>query len=1390
MGKVMKKKLQGMSWWMKTSLVLLLTLATTIFMYEGWYKPLQAQAAITTLVAPTVVSAAANPATASFATGAGTSRMLVVGVSITSSASVTQTCSATYGGVSMTPVPNTATGGTSTLQHTYWFYMTENAVFGTTAQTLAITVTGGTTTYSSVWRAVYAGVDQIAPDGENVNTGTTSQTAAALTSGGLRINTGDTALDLINLTRSASTTYRTISTWATNWAIVGTVQQGGATNGTSNYLGTSTTAATSDTAGHTASGTAMISASGIVVPMLPSFKVADGTNPASGVVYQGNTGLALDAFSMNMGSGTGTVSTLTLTGSSDFTSSNVSSVKIYRDNGTVGTFDGSDVLVATTTAWAANVATITFSTAESVTTTAGNYLVVVDVAAAATPNAILSGTITAATGTGLGTDLRYYDSSSASLSVKSAGLYIGESLGVLNANAPQASLGNPMNGFKLFMGNGSSTVSTLTLTGSTDFTSANVAAIKVYRDYRGIGHLDGMDVLVPTTTTWAGNVATITFTTPEPVVTTAIPYLITLDIASAATTGKALSGKITGATGTGIGTVTNNDLRSATLTTTAGGALTIGNGTNPANANAPAASQNNALDSFTLSVAAGRGQVTGLTFTGSANFTTSNITGIRVFADNGTIGTLDRRDTYIPSTYTQTGTVATITFTTPEVVTTTAKNYLVLVDINRQNTATVAQTFTGTVTAVTGSGYLSTTASNTASATLTIAKSNFSNSACNACHGYGAANSVFVDGTANNSPTGSTIGSHSTHNGQYAYACSVCHVTPATETSADFAHQRGVIQMANPINAETGAAYGKGTSWAVVNPATAGQACTNTYCHSQGVGKTTQTGDTRTVSAPVGTLNWGASAPDNCDSCHGYPPSYPNGNTTWGTAKANSHSAHTTECYVCHRDTVTNATTIKDTSKHANGVYNVISSGAAASPRRSFTYTYAVSGGTCATISCHGGRTDVWGTSLDCTNCHGAALTTYVAKTIDATVTTRRAITPEFTGAWSHKRSAGGAVTKWDCIVCHMEGDPATGQADFDYHGNGYIELRDPKTGLTIKTSSFSNAVGTGPGKFVEGTTDATFVRFSRNLGSINPEADANWGTLAAIQNNLCFKCHDGTGATSPLAQVPGGSALRPFGVAVSGQGAPMPSYMTSGNVVNVFTSFSSGAAAYHPVRARANNSYIKNALMQTGYQLATDKAGTNTTSWGMLITCWDCHAAAGASGVLTSTVTAHGSGAAGAGAGVTLRAPIRAGGTTAAANLCLNCHVLSYSTTSGNHATGSAFGVGNSNMGTTTMPNCHYCHAYTAASGSTSAAQPRPLRGEDVHGVNERTAGTAGSLWGGSGIRPVAFIRNSLTGWRPASVTITPVLAAGTATCGGTSGTCNNNMTYGTDTYTPGGSY
>ena len=48
MGKIITKKIKGMGWTAKIGLVLLCTLLTSVFMYEGWYKPRFTEAATVT----------------------------------------------------------------------------------------------------------------------------------------------------------------------------------------------------------------------------------------------------------------------------------------------------------------------------------------------------------------------------------------------------------------------------------------------------------------------------------------------------------------------------------------------------------------------------------------------------------------------------------------------------------------------------------------------------------------------------------------------------------------------------------------------------------------------------------------------------------------------------------------------------------------------------------------------------------------------------------------------------------------------------------------------------------------------------------------------------------------------------------------------------------------------------------------------------------------------------------------------------------------------------------------------------------------------------------------------------------------------------------------------
>jgi hypothetical protein len=412
-------------------------------------------------------------------------------------------------------------------------------------------------------------------------------------------------------------------------------------------------------------------------------------------------------------------------------------------------------------------------------------------------------------------------------------------------------------------------------------------------------------------------------------------------------------------------------------------------------------------------------------------------------------------------------------------------------------------------------------------------------------------------------------------------------------------------------------------------------------------------------------------------------------------------------------------------------------------------------------------------------------------------------VAAEFGMKWSHKRSAGGTVTKWDCVVCHMEGDPATGDRSA-VHMDGVVNLRDPDVGTNIKGVTFSGTPA--PGSYASTATDVTFTAFRRDLG-VTLENDPNFLTLAAIQINQCLKCHDVDGARAfdpgnPLNVMASAdgvtrSAAIPFGTAISYASVPAAEGGTTsvpsgagitaggvpGGVIDVNASLATGNSSYHPVRGKQNNWYAKDARMFAPWDMGVPtRSGTvNTTTWGPLLSCWDCHALPTDSGPIDSTVTAHGGTATlrGNGAATTTSAPT----ATTGATLCWVCH-KGYNASGSSHGTGSALsGSTNSQMTVYLQYGCNRCH-----SSNYTTVVVRPVRAQDVHGF-DRLAGTgADALWpvGTTETRkPYAFIRNttSLSDHQPASIGGTTY----TATCVHLNDTpCNSR----TESYSVGGTY
>ncbi len=641
---------------------------------------------------------------------------------------------------------------------------------------------------------------------------------------------------------------------------------------------------------------------------------------------------------------------------------------------------------------------------------------------------------------------------------------------------------------------------------------------------------------------------------------------------------------------------------------------------------------------------------------------------------------------------------------------------------------------------------------------------------CSDCHGWPpttAAHTVHIDNIMAVEGIASLPGGIAGNQ-----VCGVCHNVNSVATHADgsadiFSGTISTLQQSyqfgsNPVT------YTKGGT----------ETCSNVECH---LGQSTA---------------WGAPAPvAACQSCHGYPPvttvgdvdnKHPAGATPVnhiGTLAASNTKATFVSvhggCQICHGTEDSGSGTH---APHAN--YNVATQHNIAPNNINMNgpvgtgtgYDQTIRG---CTAACHGsaapyrmttsGKTLTlanYGTGGTCLTCHLSAVSSPVAQGLNAAVTTRVAVTPDFALASRHIRSrtAATAVTTADCVVCHMEGDPATGNmvAGAGRHGDGRINLRDPDTGLNIKGVTHSGTTAAA-GAYTSTATDATPIRFSRNLGSATIEADT-----AAIMVNQCLNCHDSDGALSTTARIPGATAGRPFGAAINAN--------PGSNVLDVASQFASGNRAFHPVLARSNAPYTNagGTRMVAPWNGVT-KTGT-AAIYGPLMTCWDCHAPTGSA----STVTLTSSGAHGepltSPNNTALRGQVFTNSntaTTTATNLCVFCHVTTGNTT--NHGTGSGFTSGTDSGMTYLANRCYYCH-----STANSTAKPaRPIPSGDVHGYTAMDfAGTAFP----SATRGYSFFRRS------GLPVVVRVGGTGSASCGAGSGICSNSMDGGG--YTPGGAY
>jgi hypothetical protein len=218
--------------------------------------------------------------------GSGANRILVVAIASSQTAVGARTVTLTYGGQSLTSI-NGDMATNTVRQHTQLYYLNEGGLDAATGTNLVFTVGGGSTRITDVFAAVYDGVDQTTPitDSKTYSSGIATLSNPVFGSA-LTVNAYDQAVKIISSMRTASTTARTITNYATNWGLATTERTSTATDAIRNAVANrsiSTTNST-DVSSTTFSGTSLASMTGMSLKCAPTTPTITSLGLTSGCV--------------------------------------------------------------------------------------------------------------------------------------------------------------------------------------------------------------------------------------------------------------------------------------------------------------------------------------------------------------------------------------------------------------------------------------------------------------------------------------------------------------------------------------------------------------------------------------------------------------------------------------------------------------------------------------------------------------------------------------------------------------------------------------------------------------------------------------------------------------------------------------------------------------------------------------------------------------------------------------------------------------------------------------------------------------------------------------------------------------------------------------------------
>jgi len=512
-----------------------------------------------------------------------------------------------------------------------------------------------------------------------------------------------------------------------------------------------------------------------------------------------------------------------------------------------------------------------------------------------------------------------------------------------------------------------------------------------------------------------------------------------------------------------------------------------------------------------------------------------------------------------------------------------------------------------------------------------------------------------VSGGVSNNPK---VGAHDTHlrglnTISLPISCNQCHLVPTVPNTA------GHNDTASPGTITWGSLANLNTTTPIIGWNTVSKTCSEVYCHGNRLKNGDTAGANRTPAWTTGAYLvspvWSQQSTmmGGCGTCHGAPP---NSVSTSHTGKVFPGG-----CNQCHKHININGS-IDTISLHING-------------------SVEASGGDCT--GCHAGTNPK-------TKFTGNPMNTLIRQIVgtggDFNMSTIG------NGLGSRHLYGANTILKWDCTVCHREGQIADGGPSATYHNDatGQINLRNVDT--------TNEAVG----------------------WTIN---NKEWVTQTYIDlDNFCVTCHDANGAAAVYVNATndglstGGRALTPFNTSdlASGYIEGSTWSTTAGahrtRVINVKDQFYPGTTiagvnyngnpSQHAVLGQRYSTQNASwtAATWASYILRKTKVNVNVSREASLLTCADCH-------VLDSGGGAH--------AGAQKYNMI---GTSAVSNFCWRCHastVYSFgASAAGSRVTHQCIDNGNitaqAAYGLTagTTASCFLCHASWQAVNTVARAE------------------------------------------------------------------------------------